>query len=116
MPQYLLSVHHAAEIAPVPDAPFEQIRAEVAAFNDELLAQHRLVFAGGLLPAAEATVVDATGPRVTMHRGSYLPGAEQLGGFWVVRADTLTEALELAERASAACRLAVEVRPFQDEG
>ncbi|MEA5155948.1 YciI family protein [Raineyella sp.] len=114
MPQYLLSVHHAD--AEASDAPPEQVLADVAAFNDSLLAEDRMAFAGGLLPASQARVVDATGARVTMHRGTYLPGTEQLGGFWVVRADDLVQALEIAERASAACRLAVEVRPFQEEG
>ncbi len=116
MPQYLLSVHHADATPGTAEAPPEQAIADVAAFNDSLLAEDRMVFAGGLMPASQARVVDATGDRVTMNRGTYLPGNEQLGGFWVVRADDLTHALELAERASAACRLAVEVRPFQDQG
>ncbi|QGF22826.1 YciI family protein [Raineyella fluvialis] len=115
MPQYLLSVHHGDEDAMGQGAPAEQILADVAAFNNALLADDRMVFAGGLLPASEARVVDATGPKVEMRRGTFLPGALQLGGFWVVRAADATEALELAERASAACRLAVEVRPFQEE-
>lgn len=50
-----------------------------------------------------------------MHRGPYLPVGEHLGGFWVIRAENVNQALEIAERASAACRQIIEVRPFQDE-
>jgi len=40
---------------------------------------------------------------------------EQLGGFWVIQATDLDEALEWARRATIACMQPVEVRPFQDE-
>jgi len=40
---------------------------------------------------------------------------EHLGGFWIVQADDLDEALDLARRGSQACGGPVEVRPFQDD-
>lgn len=112
--QFLLSVHHGDHDALSSEAPSEQIFADVDAFNQDLMAKGQLVFAGGLRPAATATIVDATGPKVTMHHRPYLQGGEQLGGFWVIRAEEVKEALEVAERASAACRQVIEVRPFED--
>ena len=47
--------------------------------------------------------------------GPFLESKEYLGGFWVVLADDLDAALALAQRASAACRNQIEVRPFQGE-
>ncbi len=38
-----------------------------------------------------------------------------MGGFWVVKAEDLDDALRWAAKGSAACKGPVEVRPFQDE-
>ena len=43
--------------------------------------------------------------------GPYADSKEQLGGFFIVEADTLDDALEIASRAPAAGSGAVEVRP-----
>lgn len=45
--------------------------------------------------------------------GPYLETKEHLGGFWVIEAADLDQALGLAAEASKACRGKVEVRPFQ---
>jgi hypothetical protein len=47
--------------------------------------------------------------------GPFAESKEQLGGVWVVKAEDLDAALELAKRAAIACQGPVEVRPFQDE-
>jgi len=114
MTQYLLAVHHAGD---GPDMPQEELQAsfgEVDAFNKELLESGSWVFAGGLHPASAATVVDATGPEPLVTDGPFVDTKEQLGGFWVIEAADLDRALSLAKRASKACHLAVEVRPFED--
>ncbi len=113
--QYMLSVHHGEQNAVPHDTPIEQVFADVDAFNQDLAVKGQLVFAGGLQPASTATVVDATGAKKAMHHGPYLPGPEYLGGYWVIRAQDFAEALEVAERASAACRQVIEVRPFEDD-
>lgn len=116
MPQYLLSVWHDHEggEAPPPEEMAE-IFADVDRYNAALQEEGAWVFAGGLQPPASATVVDATGDRVSMTDGPFLEVREMLGGFWIVEAADLDAALALAERGSRACRQRVEVRPFQDE-
>lgn len=115
MKQYLLSVHMDDE-APVPaEEEMQAIFAAVDEFNAEVQASGNWVFAGGLHPAETATVVDATGDEVLTTDGPYAEAKEQLGGFWVLKAEDLDAALDLARRASAACAGPVEVRPFQDD-
>ena len=59
MKQYMLSVH-GVEGQPLPPADeMQQIYKDVDAFNEELKASGRWVFAGGLHPATTATVVRA---------------------------------------------------------
>lgn len=115
MPQYLLSVHHDATGPDLGDTPMEQVFAQVDAFNHELQASGSWVFAGGLEPPSTATVVDASGPEVTLTDGPYAETKEYMGGFWVVEAPDLDAALEIGRRGSAACMGPVEVRPFQSE-
>jgi hypothetical protein len=47
--------------------------------------------------------------------GPFAETKEQLGGFWVIKAEDLDEALRWAAKGSEACRGPVEVRPFQDD-
>jgi hypothetical protein len=115
MTQYLLSVHM-VEGEPEPPADvIQQMYKDVDAFNEEVKAAGAWVFAGGLHPADTATVVRVKDGDVLTTDGPFAETKEQLGGFWIVEAKDLDEALDLAARGSTACRAPVEVRPFQDE-
>lgn len=115
MTQYLLSVIHDWN-APMPEGDeLQQLFADVDAVNEDIKKNGQWVFGGGLEHPNAATVVNNTGGKVTVTDGPYTETKEQLGGFWVVELPDLDAALKLAERASAACRNAIEVRPFQPE-
>ena len=74
------------------------------------------MFGGGLHPANTATVVRADkGGDVITTDGPFAETKEQIGGFWIIEAEDLDEALAIAARGSVACKNAVEVRPFQSE-
>jgi hypothetical protein len=116
MTQYLLSVWmREGDPAPSEDE-IKTMYAQVDAFNDELKRSGAWVFAGGLHPATTASVIDATKPGEPVTTdGPFAESKEQLGGFWIVQAENLDAALDLARAGSAACGAPVEVRPFQDE-
>ena len=116
MTQYLLSVHtDFADVAGTTEAEMQQAFAQVDAFNSELQASGSWVFAGGLTPPSDATVVDAAGSEPVLTDGPYAETKEVLGGFWIIDVADLDAALEIAAKASAACMGKVEVRPFQGE-
>jgi hypothetical protein len=73
------------------------------------------VFAGGLHPADTATVVRVQDGDVLTTDGPFAETKEQLGGFWVIQAIDLDEALRWAAQGAVACKNPVEVRPFQEE-
>ncbi|MCE9604944.1 MAG: YciI family protein [Planctomycetia bacterium] len=50
--------------------------------------------------------------RVIGPAGPYLETKEHVGGFWVLEAVDMNEALEWGRKAVVACRAPVEVRPF----
>ena len=116
MTQYLLSVHQ-IEGEPPPaqdDAP--AIYAAVAAFNSELQDAGAWVFAGGLEPPDTATVVRVDSGEAVLTDGPFAESKEHIGGFWVIDAQDLDEALAWATKGSRACRRPVETRPFQATG
>jgi hypothetical protein len=116
MAQYLLSVWHEGDYPDPGPAELEQLVTQVDAFNAELTGSGRWVFGGGLHPASTATVVTGRGTDdPVLVDGPFAETKEQMGGFWVIRAADLDEALDWARRASDACMGPVEVRPFADE-
>jgi hypothetical protein len=121
MTQYLLSVWHTSEDdhngTNLSEEEMQLMFKQVGAFNDELMKNGQWVFGGGLHAPSSATSFrfDKGTDNVTMTDGPFAETKEQIGGFWVIKADDLDVALDLGRRASIACRGPVEVRPFQDE-
>jgi hypothetical protein len=115
MTQYMISVSHTG---PYPDPTTDEAQAMFAAtgaFNDKLMASGQWVFGGGLLPLDTSTSVDGTGDDVLVTDGVFSESKEYLGGFWVIEAADLDEALKLGAEGSKACGQAVVVRPFASE-
>lgn len=119
MATYLLSVYGPAERGDFGSYPSKEAMleafADTGAFNARLEESGKLVYANGLEPATTATTVDGQGETPVFTDGPYLETKEYLGGFWVIEAADLDEALALAAEGSKACRGRVEVRPFQTE-
>jgi hypothetical protein len=113
MKQYLLSVY-SDEAARMSDEQMQASFKAVDEFNRGLMESGTWVFAGGLHPVADSTVVRAQGGKVVITDGPFAETKEQVGGFWVVNAEDLDAALEVAAKGSEACGWPVEVRPFQD--
>jgi hypothetical protein len=112
MTQYFLSIYHPD--GPPPAGDLQQIMKDVDAVNAELLETGAWVFAGGLHPSTTATVVRASEAGILTTDGPYIEGKEHIGGFWIIEAPDLDSALGWAGKATRACRLPVEVRPFMD--
>lgn len=114
MTHYLLSVYH-AEQAPPPPEVMEKAFHDVDVLNQDLKAAGAWVFAGGLHPPTTATVVRMKDGEVLTTDGPFAEGKEHIGGFWIITAPDLDAALAWGRKATTACALPVEVRPFQDE-
>lgn len=121
MTQYLLSVHGSTDDEATEFGGYESREQMTKAFedtgrfNDPLQERGHWVFAGGLMPSHTATVVDGMKDDVIVTDGPYLESKEHVGGFWIIEAKDLDEAIALAAEGSKACLGKVEVRPFQGE-
>ncbi len=114
MKQYLLSVYHPEGGTPPPDE-LDAIGRDVDALNEEIRAAGAWVFAGGLHPSSTATVLRVENGEVLTTDGPFAEGKEHIGGFWVIKTPDLDAALEWGRKATRACAVPIEVRPFHDE-
>lgn len=113
MTHYLLGVYPpAAQDQTLDEAAMQRMFANIDAFNERLQASGSFVFAGGMHDASSATVVREQAGSVITTDGPFLEVKEHLGGFYVIQAADLDEALRWASEATVACQAAIEVRPF----
>jgi hypothetical protein len=88
-----------------------QCYSDSAAYARELDAQGRNVVAQPLYPTATATSVRAREGKRVVTDGPFAETREQLGGFFLIDAENLDEAIEIATNIPAGRWGTVEIRP-----
>jgi hypothetical protein len=112
MTQYLVAIYRAENYDPAVSED-EAMRREIGALNEEMKAAGVRVFVGGLQPHSSARSLRLQhGGKVLVTDGPFAETKEHMGGFWVLKATDLDEALEWGRKAAVACRASVQVRPF----
>ena len=112
MTQYLVAIYLPENYDPgaVED---EAMSRDIDAVNEEMQVAGVRVFVGGLQPprTAKSLRLERAG-KVRITDGPYTESKEHIGGFWVLDAADMDEALAWGRKAAVACRAPVEVRPF----
>jgi hypothetical protein len=94
-----------------PSSVTEEMMEEIHALNRELIAAGARKFACGIAPPAAAkTVRKQSDGKVLITDGPYTETKEHMGGFWILEAANIDEALAWAKRAAIACDVPGEVR------
>ncbi len=114
MKQYLLSIYQ-PDGDPPPAEVLDEIMRDVRAVDEELRATGAWVFSGGLHAPSTATVIDPRREGMPMTDGPYVEGKEHIGGFTIIAAADLDEALEWGRKLARATTLPIEVRPFRSD-
>src|SRR6201998_1536671 len=99
MPQYLVASYLPDDFDPstVTEAMIEQIHA----LNREMIAAGVRKFACGVSPASNAkTVRKRTDGKVLVTDGPYIESKEHIGGFWILEAANMDEALAWARQGA----------------
>jgi hypothetical protein len=112
MTQYLVAIHHPDDY----DGSLEDdaMHRDIRALNLEMKAAGVRIFVGGLEhpPSRAKSLRAQPDGKVLITDGPYLETKEHVGGFWVLEAPDLDEALAWGRKAAVACRAPVEVRAF----
>jgi hypothetical protein len=110
MTQYLVAIHHPDNYDPSVEG--EAMSRDIDVLNEEMTAAGVRVFVGGLSPASSARSLRAQpNGKVLIADGPYLETNEHIGGFWVLEAAHLDDALAWGRKAAVACRAPVEGAP-----
>jgi hypothetical protein len=98
----------------LPRPEYEALTAEALAYDDELREGGHFVAAQALQPVATATTLRIRHGAVSTTDGPFAETKEQLGGFILIEARDLNEAIQLAARIPPARLGGVEVRPVKE--
>lgn len=108
--EYMLLIHSDPALVPNRAEAPDEFQAYMAAwlnYNARLSEGGHFIAGASLAPPMTATVVDTTTTDVT--DGPFIEAKEQVGGFYLISADNLDVALDLARTIPTPAK--VEVRP-----
>jgi hypothetical protein len=114
MPQYMLSVHmvEGQERPPMTQNEMDLQMKKIGELEADMRASNTWQFSARLHGPDTATVVRKVGGRRVTSDGPFVESKEHLGGFYVIEAADLDEALDWAERTVDATGMPIEVWPF----
>ena len=90
------------------------LRTETLDYVDELRRTGRLVSAEPLQSARTARTIQVREGRAAVTDGPFAESKEQLGGFFLIEAADIDEAVAVAKRWPSARLGTIEVRPIED--
>ena len=96
------------------DGEHEKCYVESAQLCQDLSARGQEVSASPLQPVASATSVRVRSGKPMITDGPFAETREQLGGYFMVEAEDLNEAIKIATKIPGARKGTVEVRPVME--
>jgi len=109
--QYLCLICAEKVVEQMDERAAEQCFEEYGEFTANLRSSGQLVACNRLEPASTATTVRVRQGKVSAVDGPYAETKEQLGGYYVIEARDLNEAIRIAARIPGARMGCVEIRP-----
>jgi hypothetical protein len=111
--KYLLLIYHdEKQWAGHSEAEVQQIYSEYGQLRQELTTSGQFLGGSQLHPVATANSVRVRDGKKLITDGPFAETHEQLGGFFLIEANNLAEALEIAARIPSAREGTIEVRPI----
>lgn len=110
--QYLLLIYdNEKEFDSRPPAAQQKVLGEYMAFGQWIQSSGHAVGSNRLRPVADATTVRVRSGKVATTDGPFAETREQLGGYYLVEAKDLDEAIQIAAKIPSAQFGSIEVRP-----
>ncbi len=96
------------------EADMQKGMAEYNAFNESIKKSGNYVGGEALQPTKTATSVRVRNGKLSTTDGPYVETKEQLGGYYLIKAKDLNEAVQVASKIPGARNGTVEVRPIME--
>ncbi len=94
---------------------WDSLREKTLAYVDELQRKGTLITAEPLQSVDNATTVRIRNGKLSVTDGPFAETKETLGGFFLIEADDLDEAIQIAAKWPSARLGSIEVRPIESE-
>jgi hypothetical protein len=110
--RYLLLIYNEESDAPPPDDVAAASHAAYEAFTRDVRERGILQAGEALTPTSTATTVRVVNGETVTTDGPFAETKEALGGFYLIEARDLDEAIETAARIPGATSGSIEIRPI----
>jgi hypothetical protein len=101
------------EMGTMPRPDGEKMMTEYLQFTEDIKKSGHYVGGDALQPTTTATTVRVRQSKVSTTDGPFAETKEQLGGFYMINAKDLNDAIQVASRIPGAKNGSVEVRPVR---
>ena len=98
----------------MPKTETDKVFAEYFAFTDAIKKSGHYVSGNPLQPSRTATTVRVRTGKVSTTDGPFAETKEQLGGYYLINARDLNDAIQVAARIPSARLGSIEVRPIME--
>jgi hypothetical protein len=95
-------------------AEMDALMGEYFAFTDDIRKSGHYIGGEALQPVQTATSVRLRNGKVSATDGPFAETKEQLGGYYLINAKDLNDAIQVAARIPSARAGTIEVRPIQE--
>jgi hypothetical protein len=110
--KYLCLIYQDETLAQkVPKAEAESVFAEYISFTDGLKQSGHYLGSNRLQPTQTATTVKVRNGKLSTTDGPFAETKEQLGGYYLIEARDLNDAIQIAAKIPSARYGSIEVRP-----
>jgi len=96
------------------ESEYDALVADSLAYDDELRRSGHFVVSDALQPVESATTLRVRNGHLSIADGPFAETKEQLGGFILIQARDLNEAIHVASRIPPGRLGSIEVRPIQE--
>jgi hypothetical protein len=94
---------------------WDALRVETLSYLEELRSRGHVISAEALQSARTATTVRVRSGRISLTDGPFAETKEHLGGYFLINARDLNEAIQVASKWPSARFGSIEVRPIEAE-
>ncbi|HEV3062386.1 MAG TPA: YciI family protein [Vicinamibacterales bacterium] len=98
----------------MPKNEFDAMLGEYGAFSESVRKSGHYLGGEALQPVNTATTVRVRNGKVSTTDGPFAETKEQLGGYYLIEARDLNDAIQVASRIPSARLGSIEVRPIMD--
>lgn len=93
---------------------FAEVDREYAAFRGDTQSSGRYLGGNALQPTSSATTIQVRNGRISVTDGPFAETKEQLGGYVLIEAEDLNDAIQVASKIPGARIGSIEVRPVME--